>query len=124
MEKASASRVMVVVLQNVLLRRDEHQLPAGPPGLPAPIRQRRHPAGVDERQVRQVHDDLRRAGRGRCERRGDIRGVYQVKLPAQRDDNMTVAFAGAEIHPEHRGTFLLEQQGKVPAQRLVRQLPS
>ena len=31
-----------------------------------------------------------------------IRGIYQVKLPAQRDDNMAVAFAGTQIHAEHR----------------------
>ena len=32
----------------------------------------------------------------------DIRGVYQVKLPAQRDNDMAVAFAGAQIHAEHK----------------------
>ena len=56
------------------------------------------------------------------ERSRDTRGVYQVKLPAQRDDDMAVEFAGTQIHAEHRCAFLLQQQGGVPTQRLVRQL--
>ncbi len=61
-------------------------------------------------------------GRDDHERRRDIRGVYQVKLPAQRDNDVAVAFAGAQIHAEHRCAFLLQQQGGVPAQRRLHQL--
>ena len=48
------------------------------------------------------NDDPRVAGNGRRERGRHIRGIYQVKLPAQRDDNMAVAFAGTQIHAEQR----------------------
>ena len=59
------------------------------------------------------------AGRWRSR---DIRGVYQVKLPAQRDNDMAVAFAGTQINAEHRCALLLQQQGGVPAQRRLHQL--
>ena len=55
------------------------------------------PLQSDELQACQVNDDPRLAGNGR-----HIRGICQVKLPAQRDDNMAVAFAGTQIHAEHR----------------------
>jgi hypothetical protein len=35
---------------------------------------------------------------------------------------VTIAFAGTQIHTEHRPALLLEQQGEVWTQRLVRQL--
>ncbi len=87
--------------QHWLLWRGQQQVTASVPGVPAPARQRCHAARVDERQGRQVHDDLRLASRDVHERSLDIRGVYQVKLPAQRDDDMTVPFAGTQIHAEH-----------------------
>ena len=87
--------------------------------MPAAPRQRRHAAAVDELQARQVNDDPRLAGNGRRERGRHIRGICQVKLPAQRDDNMAIAFAGTQIHAEHREGSLLQQQGGVPAQRPI-----
>ena len=89
-----------------------------PPACRACLRPR-DAAAVDELQARQVNDDPRLAGNGRRERGRHIRGIYQVKLPAQRDDNMAVAFAGTQIHAEHRGASLLQQQGGVPAQRPI-----
>jgi len=82
-------------------RRGEQQVTPGVPGVRAPAHERFHAARVDEIQGRKVHDDLRLAGRDGHERSRDTRGVYQVKLPAQRDDDMTVAFAGTQIHAEH-----------------------
>ena len=92
------------------LRRGQHQVPPGAPGLPAPMRQRCHPAGVDERQGRQIHDDLRGAGRDGRERGRDTRGVYLVKFPVQRDDDVTVVSAGAQISVEHRAASCLSSK--------------
>jgi SAM-dependent methyltransferase len=44
------------------------------------------------RASRQVHDDLRLAFRDSHQRSRDTRGVYQVKLPAQCDDDIAVDF--------------------------------
>src|ERR1017187_799771 len=85
----------------------------------APSRQRCHAAGVDEIQARQIDDDRQVAGRDRRERSRDTHSVCYIKLPAQRDDNVTVAFAGTQIHAEHGGAFLLQQQGGVLTQRRV-----
>lgn len=87
--------------QYLLLRRGQQQLTTSVPGLPPPTRQRGHPAGIDELQACQVDDDIALAGRGRRERNRDARGVCYVKHPAQRDDNLTVAFAGTQIHADH-----------------------
>ena len=67
----------------------------------------------------QINDDLRRPGRDRSERSRDTHGIHYVKYPAQRDDNVAVAFAGTQIHAEHGGAFLLQQQGGVLTQRRV-----
>src|ERR1022692_4430751 len=85
----------------------------------APSRQRCHAAGVDEIQACQIDDDRQVAGRDRRERSRDTHSVCYIKLPAQRDDNVTVAFAGTQIHAEHGGAFLLQQQGGVLTQRRV-----
>ncbi len=108
---------------HLLPRRSQQQITPGATGLPAPARQRCHTTGVDELQARKIHDDPRLASHDRGERSRDTRGVYDVKLPAQRDDNVTVAFAGTQIHAEHIPAFLLGQQGGVSTQRLVSQLP-
>ena len=47
-----------------------------------------------------------------------------TRAPAQLDDDMAVAFPGIQIHADHKGAFLLQQQGRVLTQRLVRQLPT
>ena len=103
--------------QHLLLRRGEQQLTPGAPGQVPPAHQRCHAAGIDELQGRQIDDDLRLAGRDRRDRGRDTGSVRHVKLPAQRDDNLTVAFAGTQIHSGHRGAFLFRQQGGVLAQR-------
>jgi hypothetical protein len=62
--------------------------------------------------ARQINDDLPPAGRDRRDSGG------HVKLPAQRDDDLTVDFAGTHVRVRHRGAFLLQQQGGVLTQRL------
>ena len=47
-----------------------------------------------------------------------------TRAPAQLDDDMAVVFPGLQIHADHKGAFLLQQQGRVLTQRLVRQLPT
>jgi hypothetical protein len=106
--------------QYLLLGRRQHQISSGLPGLPASARQRGHAAGVHEFQGLQVHDDCRPAGRDVRESSRDARGVCHVKFPAQRDDNVIAAFVGTQIRAEHRGVFLLGQQGGVWTRRLVR----
>jgi hypothetical protein len=108
--------------QHLLLRRGQQQLTTGVPGLPPPPHERGHPAGVDELQACQVDDDIALAGRDRSERSRDAHGVCYVKHPAQRDDHLTVAFAGTQIHADQWDAFLLRQQGGVWARRLIRQL--
>jgi hypothetical protein len=109
--------------QHRLPRRGEQQVAPGVPGVRVAARERCHAAGVDELQARQIHDDLPLAARDSHKRSRHTRGVYQVKLPAQCDDDMAVAFAGTQIYAEHGYAFLLQQQGGVLTQRLVRQLP-
>jgi hypothetical protein len=77
------------------------------------------PPAVDELQACQIDDDLVLAGRG-C--RHDGGSACQAKLAAQRDSNLTVASAGTDIHAEHVGAFLRQQQGGVLTQRLAHQL--
>jgi hypothetical protein len=62
--------------------------------------QRCHAAGVGEFQPSQINDDIALAGR-------DSRGVCYAKLPAQRNDDPTTAFAGTQIHANHGDTVLL-----------------
>jgi hypothetical protein len=52
-------------------------------------------------------------GRDFCKSGRDARGVHDVKLSAQRDDNVIAAFVGTQLRAEHRGVFLLMQQGGV-----------
>ena len=81
---------------------------------------RRLQGAAGSRASRRVHDDLRLAFRDSHQRRRDTRGVYQVKLPAQCDDDIAVHFAGTQIHAEHRSAFPLQQQGGVPIQAMNR----
>ncbi len=37
----------------------------------------------------------------------------EVEFPPQRDDNVIAAFVGTQLRAEHRGVFLLKQQGGV-----------
>jgi hypothetical protein len=67
---------------------------------------------------RLAHDDHWAAGRDLSARCCNTRGVRHAQIPAQRDDNLAVASAGTQIHPAHRGAFLL-QQGRVWTQRLA-----
>ena len=85
-----------------------------PPACRACFRQRCHAAGVDKLQGRQINDYLRVAGRNH---RRDTHGICFVKLPAQRDDNATAAFAGTQIHTDHGGRFPASaaRQGLDPA---------
>ncbi len=108
--------------QHLLLRRGEQQLTPGPPGQVPPAHQRCQAAGIDELQARQIHDDLRLAGRDRREPGRDTGGLCYVKLSAQRDDSLAVSFADNQIHTSHRTAFLLQQQGGVLTQRLINQL--
>jgi hypothetical protein len=109
--------------QHLLLRRGQQQVTPGAPGVLTGKHQRCQAAGVDKFQTRQIDDGLALAGGDRRERSRDTRGVCQVKLPAQRDDNPTVTFSGTQVHADHGGAFLLQQQGGVWTQRQVRQLP-
>jgi hypothetical protein len=59
-----------------------------------PTHQRCQATGVDKPQARQIHDDPRLAGRDRRERTRHVRGIKYVKLAAQRDNDVTIAFAG------------------------------
>jgi hypothetical protein len=70
------------------------------PGVPPRALQRCHTAGVDEFQPSQINDDIALARR-------DSRGVCYAKLPAQRNDNPAIAFAGTQIHANHGDTVLL-----------------
>jgi hypothetical protein len=44
-----------------------------------------------------------------------------VRLPAQRDENLAVTFAGTQGNAGHRGAFRLQQQRGVRTERLGRQ---
>jgi hypothetical protein len=77
-------------------------------------RQRGHTTGIDKLQPGQIDDNLRGAGCDDRERSRNTYGVYDVKIPAQHDDNVTVALTGTQIHAEHSVAFLLQQQGGVP----------
>ena len=55
------------------------------------------------------------------ERGGDARGLCYVKLPAQRDNSLAVAFADTQIHADHARAFLRLQQGGVSTRQLVHQ---
>jgi hypothetical protein len=107
--------------QHLVLQRGQQQVTPGALGLHPREHQRRHSAGIDELQTGQVGDYLRRAGRDRHQRGGDARGVCYVKLPTQRNDNLTVAFAGTQSHADHASAFLRLQQGGVWTRQQVRQ---
>jgi hypothetical protein len=107
--------------QYPLLRRGEQQVALGAPRLLLRKHQGGQTARVDELQACQVDDDHPLPAHNRRERSRDARSVCYVKLPAQRDDSLTVAFAGTQIHADHESAFLLQQQGGVSIQRLVRQ---
>jgi hypothetical protein len=84
------------------LRRGQLQVTACSPGLfPCPG-QYPQTAAVDESQARQVDDDVRVAGHDSRERRGDVRGIGYVNLPAQRDDGMAVVFNRSDLDADHR----------------------
>ena len=61
--------------------------------------------------------------RGRREHGHDPRGIYDVKFPVLRDDDVTAVLAGAQPGSGHDGAFLLRQHGRVRARRLSHQLP-
>jgi hypothetical protein len=103
-------------------RRGEQQVTAVLPGLHPDPAQRGQGAAVDELERGQIDDDPRVARCGRGEHSHDIRGIGDVKLSVQRNDEVTDVFAGAQVGGDHGGAFLLWQQGKVRARRLS-QLP-
>jgi hypothetical protein len=90
----------------------------------ASARLKRRDAAVDELEACQVDDDSRLPGRDHRKRSRNVRGICDVWLCAQRDSNMTAAFANTKIYAERRRTFLLKQQGGVLAQRLIHRLLS
>jgi hypothetical protein len=92
--------------QYPLVRRGEHQIAPGAPGAPAAAGQRSQASAVDELKVREVDDDPRLARCESLEGSRDACGVYNVKLPVQRDDDMAAAFSGAQVHAEHKPAFL------------------
>jgi hypothetical protein len=97
----------------------QQQVTPGVPGVFPRAHEGRQAAGVNKFQARQVHDDPRLADGDRCERTRDARGIKYVKLAAQRDNDMTIAFAGTKVHAEHRPALLLKRQGGVWTQRLI-----
>jgi hypothetical protein len=103
--------------QHPILRRGQQQVTPRPPGL----HQRRHSAGVNKLQARQIDDYLPRPGRDPGLRGSDSRGVCYVKLPPQRNNSLTVAFADTQINADHGCAFLRLQQGGVLTRQLVHQ---
>ena len=95
--------------QHLLPRRGQQQLTPRLPGQVPAAHQRGQAAGIDELQACQIDDDLGAADRDRGERGRDTGGLRHVKLPPQRDDDLTVAFAGTQIRTSHRGAFLPQQ---------------
>ena len=104
-------------------RRGEQQVTASLPGLRPHPAQHAQGAAVDELQGGQIDDNPRVASRGRREHGHDARGIYDVKFPVQRDDDVTAVLAGAQASSGHDGAFLLRQHGRVRARRLSHQLP-
>ena len=102
-------------------RGGQQQVTPGVPGVLPRTHKGCQAAGVDEPQGRQIDDDPRLAGRDRRERSRGPRGVNYVKLAAQHDDDVTITVAGTQIQVEHEAAFLLQQQGGVWTQRLIRQ---
>jgi hypothetical protein len=105
--------------QYLFVRRGEHQVAPGALGALAAARQRCQASAVDELKARQVHDDPRLAACDGLEGSRYVCGVYNVKLPVQRDDDMAAAFSGARVHAEHQSAFLHRSRAGVPAQRLI-----
>ena len=89
-------------LAHRLLRSGQKQVTAVSP-CPFPYsQQHRQTAVADAVQIRQVDDDRWPASRhGRDQMGRDARGVRQAKLPAQRDDCLTVGVADAQINVKH-----------------------
>jgi hypothetical protein len=80
--------------QHPRLRCGQQQVTPGAPGVLPPTHQGCQAAGVDKIQARQIHDDPRLAGRDRRKRSRHARGIEYVKLAAQCDNDVTIAFAG------------------------------
>lgn len=112
--------------QHLLLRRGQQQLTPRLPGQVPAAHQRGQAAGIDELQACQIDDDLRAADRDRGERDRDTSGLRHVKLPPQRDDNLTVAFAGTQIHTSHPGRLPASaaRRGPDPAANYELSLPT
>lgn len=92
--------------QYPFVRRGEHQVAPGVPGVLAAACQRGQATAVNELKSRQVHDDPRLAPCDSHEGSRYVRGVDNVKLPVQRDDDTASAVAGTRVHAEHKPAFL------------------
>jgi len=64
--------------------------------------QRAQGTAVDELQGGQIDDDPRVASRGRREHGHDARGIYDIKFPVQRDDDLGLRRPTGDLQQQPR----------------------